>query len=122
MQWSRRSTAFLAGLQGSGCTEEAAAADTWDQALAYCEGLSWGDHSDWRLPDMYALDSIVDAGRISPAIDTDAFPETPRGLFWSSSSYADDSSYGRSISFGSSKVGSVYKTNVCFIRCVRDGP
>lgn len=38
----------------------------WREALAWSEGLSYGGHSDWRLPNAKELQSIVDYTR-SPA-------------------------------------------------------
>jgi hypothetical protein len=41
----------------------------WCEALEYCENLTLGDRSDWRLPTIRELQSIVDYGRHDPAID-----------------------------------------------------
>jgi hypothetical protein len=38
----------------------------WQEALAYCEGLSLAGKDDWRLPDAKSLQSLVDYSR-SPA-------------------------------------------------------
>ena len=38
----------------------------WQDALAYCEGLSLAGKDDWRLPDAKSLQSLVDTNR-SPA-------------------------------------------------------
>ena len=35
----------------------------WQEALAYCEGLSLGGKDDWRLPDAKSLQSLVDYSR-----------------------------------------------------------
>ncbi len=35
----------------------------WGDALAYCESLDMGGHSDWRLPNAKALQSILDYSR-----------------------------------------------------------
>jgi hypothetical protein len=35
----------------------------WEDALSYCENLSFADHDDWRLPDAKELQSIVDYSR-----------------------------------------------------------
>jgi Protein of unknown function (DUF1566) len=40
----------------------------WRDALAYCDNLDLGGHDDWRLPNVRELLSIVDYGRLPPAI------------------------------------------------------
>ena len=42
---------------------------TWKEAKTYCENLTLGGYSDWRLPSEEELKSIVDYGRYKPAID-----------------------------------------------------
>lgn len=42
---------------------------TWQDALAYCENLSLHSQTDWRLPNIRELKSIVDVSRYYPAID-----------------------------------------------------
>ncbi|MBW2276802.1 MAG: DUF1566 domain-containing protein, partial [Deltaproteobacteria bacterium] len=65
------------GLTGAECSVGNVTTSPWSEAAPYCEGLSWGGHSDWRLPDRWELESIVDLGTFDPAIDTTAFPATP---------------------------------------------
>lgn len=60
---------------------------TWQDAINYCDGLTYGGYSDWRLPNDRELESIVDYGWYSPAINDTAFPATPPDKFWSSSNY-----------------------------------
>ena len=38
---------------------------TWGEALRYCDRLDFAGHSDWRLPNVTELVSIVDYGRTS---------------------------------------------------------
>ena len=111
-----------AGLTGSGCASGGATTMNWQAALAYCEGLDWGGHTDWRLPDVNELASLVDDSRSSPAIDPAAFPATPSSYFWSSSSYAASSSDAWGVSFNYGYVYSVGKTSTYYARCVRGGP
>ena len=55
---------------------------TWKDALAYCENLVLGEHSDWRMPTPKELERIVDLTKSSPAIDTNIFPNTNSGKYW----------------------------------------
>lgn len=61
---------------------------TWKEADQACRELRLGGHSDWRLPTRVELLTLVDDTRHSPAIDTDAFPNTPSDWFWTSTAYA----------------------------------
>jgi hypothetical protein len=50
---------------------------------------SWCGHSDWRMPTRKELQGIVSFDRVSPAIDTGYFPNTPASsVVWSGSPYA----------------------------------
>jgi hypothetical protein len=114
-----------AGLTDASCATGTPTTYTWVEALAYCDGLSWGGFDDWRLPDEYELESITDAAALNPAIDTTSFPEMPDGysLFWSSSTYAGNVGYGWSVYFSVSFVGYGWtKGESLYVRCVRGGP
>jgi hypothetical protein len=99
---------------------------TWDSALSYCEGLSLGNKTDWRLPNIKELESITDDSRYSLAIDTSFFPNAYASGYWSSTTYAynpafypygawDVNFYGGSVVYGSKDYDSLY------VRCVRGG-
>jgi hypothetical protein len=67
------------------------AATTWDQAKGYCENLTLGGKSDWRLPTRNELQTIVDYNRLDPAVDTKYFPDIPKSTeshYWTSTTYA----------------------------------
>ncbi|MBI4603631.1 MAG: DUF1566 domain-containing protein [Planctomycetes bacterium] len=93
----------------------------WCDALAYCEGLSFAGHDDWKLPDVRELQSIVDYGRHGPAIDPvfGAFSL----VYWSSTSSAVGPDVAWHVYF---HLGDVYsgdgKGSPYYVRAVRSGP
>ncbi len=58
----------------------------WNDAKNYCEGLTIGDYSDWRMPTVNELRSIA-RYEGSPFINTDYFPNTMAYIYWSSDKY-----------------------------------
>jgi hypothetical protein len=73
------------GQSGSGCTTGSANTYTWEAALEEAAGSSFADYTDWRLPNIKELRSIVEKRCYSPAINEAVFPATPTSDFWSSS-------------------------------------
>jgi hypothetical protein len=61
---------------------------TYAQATAAAEQLDVAGHKDWRLPTVEELFLLADRTRISPAIDTDAFPDTANDWYWTSTDSA----------------------------------
>jgi hypothetical protein len=95
----------------------------WESSLNYCEGLNLANHSDWRLPNIKELYSIVDMSQ-SDIIDTTAFPGTG-SYYWSSTTDVNNTSYAWGLNFTS---GTVYSGNGSksiysgpYFRCVRGG-
>ncbi|MBN1770091.1 MAG: DUF1566 domain-containing protein [Deltaproteobacteria bacterium] len=110
-----------AGRSGASCGTGSDAGYTWSNALSYCDGLSWGGHADWRLPDEFELLSIVDYGLASGArISASAFPATPATAFWSSSSLGSSPAWN--VGFDDGSLAANNKTVTRRIRCVRRGP
>ena len=89
------------GLSGAACQTGSAHTFTWANALAHAEASTFAGYTDWRLPNVKELSSLVEDCRVSPAINTNRFPNTPSSLFWSSSpsNYRSDGAF--SVSFGS---------------------
>lgn len=64
---------------------------TFVEANALTGTTTFAGQSDWRLPNIRELQTIVDRAVHSPAIDGDAFPTTSLDWTWSSSPSAKDS-------------------------------
>jgi hypothetical protein len=96
-----------------------AASSDWPDAVARCEAATTGSHSDWRLPNVKELQSIVDYTRSpdttqSASIDTSFFNATSFineegvqdwGDYWSSTTHVDNNGDGSNaayVSFGRS--------------------
>lgn len=63
---------------------------TQAQAIAFCDGLVFAGASDWRLPHVQELLSIIDDTQSDPMIDPTAFPNTPNDVFCSITSVSED--------------------------------
>jgi hypothetical protein len=59
---------------------------TWAQAISYCETLNHAGYTDWRLPDIQELLSIVDYSTSNPAANSTLTCRADG--YWSSSPYA----------------------------------
>ena len=98
----------------------------WKDALAYCETMTASaplaaGHSDWRLPDVNELQTLVDIDVRFPSIDESVF-SCENGDYWSSSSSAGNSDYAWRVFFGYSTVSYSDKGATNYVRCVRSGP
>jgi len=93
---------------------------SWNEALDYCSDLILGAKSDWYLPDILELQSILDYGRsVAPIINTSVFPGTESGSYWSSSIGSLGSEFAWGASFDIGFVGHRSKSADNHVRCVR---
>jgi hypothetical protein len=113
-----------AGLTGTLCNSSSAGTRmTWLEAVDYCDTLPWGDYTDWHLPDVYELLSIINFSEYSPAISTDVFPAVPdNDTFWTSTTHAvtPDVRWEINTALGIVYTPSNNDTSAkAFVRCVR---
>jgi hypothetical protein len=92
---------------------------TWQNAISYCNELDFAGHTDWRLPDKFELESIVDYGKSYPAIN-EVF-DCERSFYWSTTPHANNPAYAWSVFCYDGADHWVHKTNTYFVRCVRTG-
>lgn len=97
------------------------AAATWEEAKAYCQSLTLGEQSDWRLPTRNELQTIVDYTRYNPSVSTGFFPAAVSSNYWCLTSDAGDSGRAWRLFFGSGNSALSAKTNTYSVRAVRAG-
>ena len=82
----------------------------WNNAINYCKNLNEGGFSDWRLPNINELKTILDNGR-SKLGDT--------CWLWSSSVPSNNSNRAWHIGFYNGTVNHIIKGYDNYVRCVR---
>jgi cysteine-rich repeat protein len=75
------------GMDGGECENGEPLRYRWYDALTQCEALSWAGFTDWRMPNVMELSSIVDTRLSWPAVPTALFPRPPTDQTWSSTTY-----------------------------------
>jgi hypothetical protein len=92
-----------------------------DTATTYCESLTLGGYSDWRLPSIEELETLVDDGRYNPAVTTKVFQHISSSNYWSSTTDAYYTSVAWYVYFFYGYSVGIRKTNNFYVRCVRGG-
>jgi hypothetical protein len=89
---------------------------TWEKAQEYCENLSLNGYTDWRLPAVKELLSLVDYSRYNPATK---MPNTSSSFYWSSTTYAYNTNLAWGVYFSNGNDSYDYKDNSNYVRAVR---
>ncbi len=92
----------------------------WDEASAYCENLDYAGLTNWRLPDIKELISLVKIDNPKGTAVTD-FPAMPKEGFWSKTMVKKDPNSAWDIKFMSGMVSKDSMHNRRYnARCVLD--
>lgn len=89
------------------------------QARGYCNSLTLGGFTDWRLPTLPELMTIIDYKRYKPAILKEFRYVDKDTLYWSSTPFARSADEYWGVSFkdgGTDNAGEIYDR---YVRCVR---
>ncbi|VGO17038.1 hypothetical protein PDESU_05632 [Pontiella desulfatans] len=98
----------------------------WAGALNACNGLTAAGHTDWRLPNINELETLVDYGEKypSPTLPADhpfvSFPGGTAVRVWSSST-PYSTGYGYIVDFYNGHIDAYSKGNSCYVMACRGG-
>jgi len=113
------------GLSGANCVATSTTSFLWQGALQQAAAnntLLFAGHSDWRLPNLKELHSIVEDQCNSPAINATVFPATISALYWSSSQSAITSPANAwFVNFLNGRDLALSKNTPMLVRLVRGG-
>jgi hypothetical protein len=109
------------GTDGTDGNDTACFDTSGDTAATYCEALTLAGHTDWRLPSVGERESIVDYGSYAPALDTDVFQTGYMpGSYWTATTREDEHLKAWVVLVSDGIVGTVYKQDSQYVRCVRN--
>ena len=111
-------TVVLGGLEWQDNAETKTNKLNWEDAKSYCQELTLNGHSDWRLPNIKELQSIVDISRYDPAIKR-GFKNATSSDYWSSSQLVSDAKWAWEVGFKDGYTDGNSKSNEDYVRCVR---
>ena len=111
------------GLSGSNCATGSASTHTWQAALAVANQNTGSGHTEWRLPNMKELETLVEIACDRPAINQTIFPATISERYWSSTPNVSNvfSHHARGVIFTYGDSTSFLKKNARYVRLVRGG-
>jgi len=96
--------------------KEQSGALSWVNALSYCEDSIYAGYSDWRLPNIIELRTLINDDFYNPASN---FPEMPSQYFWASTTSDYNNNSAWYVNFSSGFSITTNKTNTNYTRCVR---
>jgi hypothetical protein len=98
----------------------------WQNALDYVKTQNVGGHTDWRVPNITELRSLIDYSQYSPALpQSNPFINVISNYYWSSTTRAYPPSYALIVDMDDGLVGNSmsndYKSSVNYVWPVRGG-
>ena len=96
-------------------------AGNWEYAKQYCKDLRLGGFSDWRLPNIYELVTLINNTKSKDPYAINGLQKITSGIYWSSTTVVSSPSNAWGVHFG---YGDGYwdeKSDSYYARCVRGG-
>lgn len=116
------------GLSGNFCQNGEASSISWNEGMDLAQSDNTAGFTNWRLPNIKELASLIEYSCTSPALNTTLFPNPGRTLVeesrqeyttWSSTPYYDSGAI-RYIDFANGADNSHSRATKALIRLVRD--
>jgi len=101
-----------------GCRSGGAA--SWASHLTYLATLDFAGFTDWRMPNIFELFSIIDMSAFNPAVNA-LFTNTKTSYYWSSTAESDFTTWAWRIYFILGNIDQNDKTASHYLRAVRGG-
>jgi hypothetical protein len=92
---------------------------SWQQGLQTAHGYSFAGYSDWRLPNIKELATIVELRCVRPSINMTLFPSTLSDDYWTATPSVVDAEQAWTISFANASNTLKPKQRFVFVRLVR---
>ena len=111
----------VTGLQWQAGTEPGAKA--WSDAIDWAEGLVQDSKSDWRLPNITELQTLLvrNANQTKPYINKTVFPNAREGYYWASTTGPWSTPRGMLAAFDLGGAFDSSKNTIYNVRAVRGG-
>jgi len=97
---------------------------TWGQALQQAQTVNingFAGFSDWRVPNLKELSSIVERQCRAPAINVSIFPATPNLVYWTATPSIANAANAWAIDLNLGIRGDILKSSANNLRLVRGG-
>jgi len=105
-------------LFNNGVCEGQAVSMIWDEAMAAAKEFTDGENSNWRLPSVAELSTLIESNCVNPAINLSVFPNTKVNHYWTSKKGNDIDRF--LVFFGRGHSAPWHKNSHGFFRLVRD--
>jgi uncharacterized repeat protein (TIGR02543 family) len=123
LTWKRCSEGY--DWDGTTCSDNTGASNTypWADALAQAKNAAYAGYSDWRLPNIKELESLLETAcsGTGPFINTTFFPATQNASYWSATSSSPELISALSVYFNNGYVDIGNKSGNGHVRLVRSG-